>query len=234
MNDSDRPRLAFLADDASYSFFKRASKKFCEAVEGLRSLGIETPSAATEHFLKEMEQKGSRVIDLVLTHSPRQLLGYLWGTHFMATLGERREQGEKYRPNKLMNDSLQFVLEYVHAAWSCCETLPDDGAELDEGRVAELLEVSEDLRDTTMLYCLMKARALTETTGRSDLGGHCRTGDVSVGESAWSALPRAGGGVSRVRIETSRRRAPKGLRNRFRRNRARFPGDIQRNEGGTI
>ncbi|MDE0270354.1 MAG: hypothetical protein OXP11_04025, partial [Gammaproteobacteria bacterium] len=51
-----------------------------------------------------------------------------------------------------MSENLQFVLEYVHAAWSCSPDLADDGAPLDEAKAAAVVETLEELRIKALLF----------------------------------------------------------------------------------
>lgn len=78
----------------------------------------------------------------------------------MNIVAQMREQDGDYRPDKALVDSYQFVLEYVHAVWSCTPELADERTELDEGQVAAVFETLEELRHAAMLFTLSRALAL--------------------------------------------------------------------------
>ena len=85
--------------------------------------------------------------------------------YFMNVLGESDDQGDGYRPNKHMIDDLQFMLEFVHAAWSCSAELADERDKLNEGEIAEIFDTLSELRNTTMLYCMVKSRGMAAEAG---------------------------------------------------------------------
>ena len=90
--------------------------------------------------------------------------------YFMNILGESDEQGGSYRPNKHMIDEMQFMLEFVHAAWSCSGKLADERDKLNEGEMAEAFDTLTELRSTTMLYCMMKSRGMAAEAPDSGRG----------------------------------------------------------------
>ena len=104
--------------------------------------------------------------------APKQLLGYVWSIHHLNILGEMDEQRDSYRPNKQMIDDMQFLLEFVHAAWSCSQEIAEDRSTLNEAEVARIFDLLAGLQDTTMLYCMMKSRTMAveaEDSRRGDL-----------------------------------------------------------------
>ena len=112
-----------------------------------------------------MERESSRERCLILRQPPKQLLGYLWSMHFMNVLGESGEQGDSYRPNKHLIGDMQFMLEFVHAAWSCNRELAEERHRLNEAEVAETFPMLTELRNIMMLYCMMKSRAMAADVG---------------------------------------------------------------------
>ena len=131
--------------------------KMLEAAEALE------PAASI--LQTEMEGLGQRACELIATQPPRSLLGYLWSMRFVAILGEMREKGDAYRPDKIMVEEMQSALEYVHAVWSATPQLADDGASLDEAKVGELFETLDELRITALLFGQLRAMAAAESTG---------------------------------------------------------------------
>lgn len=169
MNNMIRPYLSTHVDDATLQHMELASTKLSATLAKLESQGVSTPATRAEYVRRDLERIGSNVLELVLVQPPRQLLGYLWAKRFMKTLNEMSEHGENYRPNKTMNDTMQFNLEYLHAAWSCCQVHVEETTKLDEANVVKLLEALDELRHTTMVYCLLRARAVGEESGRREL-----------------------------------------------------------------
>jgi len=84
---------------------------------------------------------------------------------FLNALGESDEQDDSHRPNKHVIDEMQFMLEFVHAAWSCSRELPDERQRLNEAEVAEVFDTLTELRNTTMLYCMMKSGEMATAAG---------------------------------------------------------------------
>ena len=149
----------------------------------LETANVESLEAAAAVLRKDMERLGQRACELIAVQPPRSLLGYLWATHFVGILGEIREKGDDYRPDKIKVEEMQFALEYVHAAWSSNPELADDGAPLDEVKVAELFEALDELRVRAFLFAQMRAVASVESTGDR------RRGDLSMlALGSWSNL----------------------------------------------
>ena len=183
MDEAERPSMVTLADEATYQSYDLAIRRMPLLIAEMESAGMDTPTAKAEYLREELERRSSWVCDLILAQPPKQLLGYVWSTHFIKLLNEKSEQGHDFRPNKAMLDMLQFILEYMHAVWSCNSKLTDEGAKLDEEKVAELFTALEKLRNTTMFYCMMKSKALEETTGQTHMG------EISIrAMSAWVNL----------------------------------------------
>ena len=117
-------------------------------------------------------ESSSRARDLILRQPPKQLLGYVWSIHHLNILGEMDEQADSYRPNKHIIDDMQFLLEFVHAAWSCSQEIAEDRSTLNEAEVAEIFDLLAGLQNTTMMYCMMKSRTMAieaEDSHRGDL-----------------------------------------------------------------
>jgi hypothetical protein len=68
---------------------------------------------------------------------------------------------------KELIQTFQFALEYVHAVWSCHAQLIDETTPLDEAKAAALFEVLEELKNTTMMYCIASSAATTEFRAKS-------------------------------------------------------------------
>ena len=167
MDETERHRLAAVLDQATHQRLALVSKAMPSLVGELESRGIETPAEAVAHLCSEMERKSSRARDLILRQPPKQLLGYVWSKHYLSALHEMDEQDHGYRPNKVMMETFQFLLEFVHAAWSCSAELPDERSKLSESDVKEIHDTLEELRNTTLLYCLMRsARMAAESQDR--------------------------------------------------------------------
>ena len=173
MDKDERTRVAMVVDDATLQSMASLNEALRLRFEKLDASGAETVGEAIAQLCTEMEQVSSRARCLILQQPPKQLLGYVWSMYFMNVLGETDEQGDSYRPNKHMNDDMQFMLEFVHAAWSCKRELADERQKLNEADVAEIFATLTELRNTTTLYCIMKSRAMA-----ADVGDPCR-GNVS-------------------------------------------------------
>lgn len=110
-----------------------------------------------DELRKDMEHKSLQVRDLILAQPPVQLLGCLWARFHMGVLADLREMDKDYRPNKELIQTFQFALEHVHAVWSCHTQLVDEEKALNEPKVDALFEVLEDLKKTTMMYCMVSS-----------------------------------------------------------------------------
>ena len=170
-DDATRRRMASLVD------------RLPQHVKMLEAANVESLEAAAVVLRTEMERLGQRACELIATQPPRSLLGYLWSMPFPGILGEMREKGNDYRPDKIKVEEMQFALEYVHAAWSSTPELADDGASLDEAKVAELFETLDELRVNAFLFAQKRAMANIELTGDR------RRGDLSMlALGCWSNL----------------------------------------------
>ena len=174
MNEAEAFRLAAVLDDATVREMESFIDDLPARLAKLESMGASTPELAATHLREEMERESSRACTLILAQPPRQLLAYVWSMRFMNVLGEKEEQGEGYRPNVAMVNEMQFLLEYVHAVWSCNVRLTGEESELDEAGVAELFDSLDNLRRTTLLYCLMKSISIAAAKGDK------RSGELSM------------------------------------------------------
>ena len=175
--------MAMVFDDATRRRMASVLERLPQQITRLQDANVESPEAAATALGVQMERLGQRACELIAAQPPRSLLGYLWSMRFHGALGEMREQGDAYRPNKIENEEMQFVLEYVHAAWSSTQELADDNGPLDEAKVAALFETLEEMRVSTLLYGQMRASASAgETENR-------RSGHLSLlALGAWSNL----------------------------------------------
>lgn len=99
-----------------------------------------------------MERLSSRLKDLILQLPLRELLGYIWST---AAVAGMFADGEDRATHRAEMDTVQFVLEYVHAVLASFP--PGDEGAFKEETVAEVFKVAEELRATTMGFCLFRA-----------------------------------------------------------------------------
>lgn len=183
MEKDERARVAMVVDEATLQSMASLDKALRVRFEKLDASGAATAGEAIAQLCAEMEQMSSRARCLILRQPPKQLLGYVWSMYFMNVLGETDEQGDSYRPNKHMSDEMQFMLEFVHAAWSCNRDLADERQKLNEAEVAEIFATLTELRNTTMLYSMMKSRAMAADVGDP------RRGSVSFqAMAAWTNL----------------------------------------------
>ena len=143
------------------------------AVEALGNQGEDRRERllkGADELRKDMERQSLHVRDLILAQPPLQLLGYLWGQLHIGVLADLRAKGEDYRPNKDLLLPFQFALEYVHAVWSCHTQLVDEKRPLDQAKAAALFVALEELKNTTMMYCMASSAANIEpeTSRQSD------------------------------------------------------------------
>ena len=165
MDKDERARMAMVVDEATLQSMASLDEALRLHFENLDASGAKTVGEVIAHLCAEMEQLSSRARCLILRQPPKQILGYVWSMHFMNVLSETDEQGDSYRPNRHMIDDMQFMLEFVHAAWSCNRELADEPQKLSEAEVAEIFATLTELRNTTMLYCMMKSRAMAADIG---------------------------------------------------------------------
>ena len=183
MADRDWPAAAMVFDDATRRRMASIVERLPKHLKMLQTANVESLEAAAAVLATEMERLGQRACELITTQPPRSLLGYLWSTCFVSILGEMQEKGDDYRPDKIKVEEMQFALEYVHAAWSSTPELADDGASLDEAKVAELFETLDELRVIALLFGQMRAMASVESTGDR------RRGDLNMlALGSWSNL----------------------------------------------
>jgi hypothetical protein len=114
----------------------------------------------------KMEVLSKRLTDLILSQPPQDLLGYIWGQLLMGSMFASADgpDDEGDQPNKSTSragrdqlNSIQFVLEYVHAALAGYEE--DEVTELSEPVCAEIIKVADELRSTTLSYCMISSAA---------------------------------------------------------------------------
>ena len=154
-----------VADEATLQSMASLDEALQLRFEKLEASGTQTVGEAITHLCAEMERVSSQARCLILRQPPKQLLGYVWSMLFTNVLGELDEQGDSYRPNKHMVDDMQFMLEFVHAAWSCSRELADERQRLNEAEIAEIFATLTELRNTTMLYCMMKSGGMAAEAG---------------------------------------------------------------------
>ena len=118
-------------------------------------------SKVAEETAGHLEAMSQRVADLILDQPAIELLGYLWAQLHMAMITEMMavEDHEEVRPNKELLQKFQFAQEYLHGVWASFELPNPDTRRLDEAKANELLEVLDDLMNTSMVYCMASAAA---------------------------------------------------------------------------
>jgi hypothetical protein len=100
----------------------------------------------------KMERLSSHLKDLILPLPPRELLGYIWSTTAVAGM---LADGDERAHHRAELNTVQFVLEYVHAV---LVSFPPGGeVAFKEETVAEIFKIAEELRNTTMSFCLFRA-----------------------------------------------------------------------------
>jgi hypothetical protein len=125
----------------------------------------------------EMEQSAQRIRDLILAQPPSGLLGYLWSKYFLGTL--KHHEKKTGRPDANLIRQFQFVLEYVHAVWSCHAGEFAD-SQVDETKAAQLLQECDDLSSKAMFY----AMASSQLSKASEFGDASSTIEFQA-KSAW-------------------------------------------------
>ena len=165
MDDTERPRLATVLDEATLRSMASLDKALRSHVEKMESKDVKSFDEAATHLCAEMERESLRARSLILRQTPKQLLGYVWSMHCRNIMGEMDEQGDSYRPNKQVIDNMQFLLEFVHAAWSSSTELVEGRSKLDDAEVAEIFDTLAELRNITMLYCMIKSRGMGVEAG---------------------------------------------------------------------
>ena len=145
-------------------------------LEQMESAQVKTDDEAIEYLEEEMVKHSSIARELILRQPPKTLIGYLWSTRYMTIVSEMDEQGSAYRPNKLMSDEMQFVLEYIHATWSSVG-VPDDQRSFEEADIALLFNSLATMRNAAMLYCVIQSGVIA-MEGK----------DVRLGETAMRAF----------------------------------------------
>ena len=160
MAEKTRGRLATVFDEATRARLAALVDELPSHLAKLEAKGVRDVYDAAESLRRDMERLGNRVRHLILRQSPKGLLGYVYSMGHMNIAGEMAEQGENYRPNKAMFDEMQCLLENVHAAWSSSNAMAEETARVDQGEVADLFKALEELRATTLLYCLMRSKGI--------------------------------------------------------------------------
>ena len=191
MDETEKPRLAAMLGQATHQRLALDFEALLSSMKKLESRGVETLDEAVAHLCTEMERESSRARGLILRQPPKQLLGYMWSKRYLYIRTEMDEQGDGHRPNKRMIDTTQFLLEFVHATWSCSAELADERNKLDEAEVAEIFETLRELQNTTMLYCMMRSMGMVAEAGnrnRGDLGMRAMTAWVNLRGRRYQAL----------------------------------------------
>jgi hypothetical protein len=151
-------------------------------------LNAEERQTAENESRLEMERLAGHLKDLILSQPPRDLLGYLWGQLLMSSIYVSTNEdsisnnvASNSQPSYGHSDTLstiQFVLEYVHAALAAFES--PEVSELSESVCAEIIRMSEDLRGAALRYCMFSS------LGTEDGVFGPKTGEVEfIAKSNW-------------------------------------------------
>lgn len=165
MSEDEKPRVAMVVDEATLQSMASLDEALQLRFGKLTASGVLAAEETIAHLCTEMERESTRARCLILRQPPKQLLGYLWSMYSRNVLGASNEQGDNYRPNKHMIDEMQFMLEFVHATWSCSGALADERGKLNDAEIAEIFDTLAELRITTMLYCMTKSRGMATEAG---------------------------------------------------------------------
>jgi hypothetical protein len=149
----------------------------------LREMSDEMHKEIIASTLREMEELGRQMRDLIMTQPPKDLLGYIYAQDLLYTNSDPRKQSQYIRDNNtedLINDR-QIVLEYVHAVLAATEA--QEEASLNESTCAKLFECAQKLRTAAMFHSM----ATSAATQNGVFGP--RTADVEFqAKAAWVAL----------------------------------------------
>lgn len=134
-------------------------------------------------LLKEMERIAADMRVLIVGMPPEDLLGYIYTQRLMSTMrgmDKTSSENENNGSDDTINET-QFLLEYVHAVLA--SDIAPDVVEFNEAKCAELLALSNKLREQAMLF----AMASSADTENQDFGPD--TADIEFhAKSAWVLL----------------------------------------------
>lgn len=139
-------------------------------------------TAHAAELQSQMEEIAEEIRRLIVSQPPVALLGYLLGQIHIALMYETSDAEEPPRLSSQTLQQHQLALEYAHAVWSSEPTLPAENTRLNEDDAARLLESFEQLRKTTMLYCMASSAAShdPERPSLADMQFHAK--------SSWSLI----------------------------------------------
>lgn len=109
---------------------------------------------AAASLLNDMEDTAARMRELIVGMPAHDLIGYIYAQRLMSVLTDRGSDPSDAEPRSsedVINDN-QFLLEYVHAVLA--SDMEPAAAAFDEGKCAELYELSRHLREQAMLYAM--------------------------------------------------------------------------------
>ena len=109
---------------------------------------------AAASLLNDMEDTAARMRELIVGMPAHDLIGYIYAQRLMSVLKDRGSDPSDAEPRSsedVINDN-QFLLEYVHAVLA--SDMEAAAAAFDEGKCAELYELSRHLREQAMLYAM--------------------------------------------------------------------------------
>lgn len=121
--------------------------------------------AAHERMQDELEALADELRLAVLKCDPKQLIGFHWGQLLMAQMipaDANDEAVAKVKATaKVALDNIMFSLEYVHAVLSSHKA-DEYGKSAGTDEVHAVLNLSTELRQRAMLYCLVAARRVPD------------------------------------------------------------------------
>jgi hypothetical protein len=107
----------------------------------------------------EMEALSERLRVAVLRCHPKQMIGFLWGQLLMSRMGFAGD--EPPSDHKALIDDVMFALEYVHAVLSGHFAV-DHGTSATTEDLNAVLELSAQVRQASLLFCLVAAQRMPE------------------------------------------------------------------------
>jgi hypothetical protein len=100
--------------------------------------------------IQEMGRLSASLREIICSKQPEDLLGYFWSK---LLLWSQREDAEEKAPSL---ETIQIILEYIHAAVACSG--PTQPTALEERDAAQIIETAEALQAATMQYCMFSSQ----------------------------------------------------------------------------
>ena len=114
--------------------------------------------------LSALETSAQQLRDLIASMPPKELLGYIYATLVLGMgKGQKSSDGEVREADFLRKRNLeqaQFLLEYVHAVLATTPT--SASSKLDESVCAEIIQIAEGIKSTSLMIAMMIAARSSE------------------------------------------------------------------------